>query len=80
MKIVKKSIILELPETLEDGSSKIMCDKPYRIERIEEDGEIIWFGYNTNWKKTDGKWYKLETMEFVECETPEYEKMYLELI
>lgn len=27
-KIIKKSIILELPETLESGSAKIICETP----------------------------------------------------
>jgi hypothetical protein len=37
MKKISKSEILELDETLEtDSSSKLFCDKPYRIERLEK--------------------------------------------
>ncbi len=79
MKIVKKSVWLELPETLEDCSAKIMCDKPYVIERTETDNGVVWFGYNTNWKKIGEQWYILHN-DFVPCEIPEYEKMYLKLM
>ena len=76
MKKIKEITILEIPETLEGGSAKIVCEKPYRIERTEEGGEIMWFGYNTNWKKTKNKWYKLIDMDFKECGKPEYEELY----
>lgn len=80
MKIISTTTVLELPETLETGSAKIMCDKPYRIERIENNnGDVIWFGYSKNWHKTDGIWYELVDTDFVECNIPEYEKLYLEL-
>jgi hypothetical protein len=81
MKIIKKSILLEIPETLEDGSAKVLCDKPYVIERTENDSEVIWWGYGTNWKldKTTNMWYMLIGSDFVNIEVPEYEKIYLEL-
>jgi hypothetical protein len=77
-KIISISSILELPETLE-SEAKDICGKPYRIQRIERQGEIVWCGYNTNWKFTNGKWHELISIDFVECETPEYEKIYQEL-
>ncbi len=80
MKIVKKSVLLELPETLEEGNAKIMCDKPYIIQRNESNNEITWYGYNTNWNKKNNQWYMLIGSDFVPCDIPEYEKMYLKLI
>lgn len=81
MKISKTSIFVELPETLEEGSAKTMCEKPYYIERVEHNKEIIWFGYNTNWKcnMTTGKWYQLIGQGFVECYEPHYEKLFQKL-
>ena len=37
----------------------------YNIERlVREDGTIIWFGQNTNWRKEpNGEWEKLTTNE-----------------
>lgn len=77
-KIIAITSILELPETLEKEARNI-CGKPYRIERMEREGEIVWYGYNTNWKFTDEKWHNLVGTEFVECEEPEYEKIYQDL-
>jgi hypothetical protein len=73
MKIIKKTYLVEFPETIENGSSKILCDKPYYIERTETDGEVIWWGCNTNWKSINGEWYMLIAGEFVPCDEPEYE-------
>lgn len=73
MKIIKKTYILELPETLEDDA-KNLCDKPYFIERLEKNGEIIWFGYKTNWKNINNQWYKLDkNNKFIKTTIPEYE-------
>lgn len=80
MRIISTTTTLELPETLELGSAKIICDSPYRIERIEtSNGDIMWFGYNTNWHRLNDIWYELVNTDFIECNMPEYEKMYLEL-
>jgi len=68
------------PMILEEGSAKIHCEKPYQIERLEKNGEIIWYGYNTNWKYSNYAWSKLEGGEFIPCEEPEYETIYKELI
>lgn len=76
MKVIKQSTLVEFPKTLEEGFAKDVCDKPYIIERIEYDGMIIWYGYNTNWKYHYDQWYKLVDMEFVPCEIPEYERLY----
>lgn len=77
MNIIKNSTILELPHTLEQGSAEIMCSKPYRIERIEEDNQITWFGYNTNWKRVGKQWYELVGADFEPCGIPEYEKIFI---
>lgn len=78
-RIVKKSIWLELPETLEQGSAKLICDKPYLIERVEENNVVIWFGHNTNWKFKNNKWYKLNNGKFIDCNKPEYELIFEKL-
>lgn len=83
VRIVKQSTILEVPETIEEGSAKIICSKPYQIERVEYSDEVIWFGFNTNWKldKTNNQWYVLVIgSDFVPCDVPEYEKIYEELM
>lgn len=54
----------------------IFNELEYHIERREENGDIIWYGINTNWKKeAEGPWTKLIEGEFVECEAPLYEKL-----
>jgi hypothetical protein len=79
MKIVNISTLVEFPETIEEGSAKIFCEKPYRIERLEKPTEIVWFGYNTNWKKdkSSGTWYELLMGEFEICDIPYYEKEFM---
>ena len=80
MKRISKSEILELDETLEkDSSAKLFCEKPYRIERREQDCEIIWYGYNTNWRYSDNQWYILDAPNWKKCDIPEYEKMYISM-
>jgi len=76
MKIIRKSEIIELDHSLEEGSH---FDTPYRIERSETSEDVIWWGYNTNWKKTGGVWYKLVGGTFIPCDVPEYEIQYLKL-
>lgn len=80
IKRVKSSVWIELPKTLEGDNAEKICESPYEIERTEEDSIIIWWGLKTNWKMVDGKWYHLIDMEFVECEEPEYEKIYKSLL
>lgn len=79
MKITQTSTIVEFPETIEGGSAKVVCDKPYRIERLETPTEVIWFGYNTNWKKdkSTGVWHQLISGKFEPCENPFYETEYI---
>jgi hypothetical protein len=75
MKITQTSAIVEFPETIEEGSAKVVCDKPYKIERLETSTEVIWFGHNTNWKKdkSTGVWHQLISGKFEPCEVPFYE-------
>lgn len=80
MKIIQKTFLVEFPETIEDGSAKILCDKPYIIKRTEVNGEVIWWGFNTNWKLSNGQWYMLIGSEFVPCDEPEYETTFKEEI
>lgn len=80
MKRISKSEILEINETIESGAdAKLFCDSPYRIERREQNGEIVWFGYNTNWKFFDNKWHILYSPNWKECDIPEYERLYIEM-
>jgi len=79
--IVKKSIVLELPKTLEKGTAQRVCPKPYYIERVEDKSGVTWYGYDRNWTKDFGsdQWHCLEGGEFVPCSIPEYEILYLSL-
>jgi roadblock/LC7 domain-containing protein len=80
VKIISSSYWLEVPETLEEGSAKTICEKPYRIQReTTENGYTIWWGYNTNWKLENGKWSQLIDGKFVPCDEPEYEKLFKQL-
>jgi len=78
-KIIEKRIVLEIPETLEGYHSKLFCEKPYKIERVETKDIVTWYGYNTNWIKKEKQWFQLIESQFVECDVPEYEKIFLEL-
>ena len=53
-------------------------DDKYNIERIERaDGEIVWYGINTNWVwNKDTGWTILVGSKFVECDPPLYEIEY----
>jgi hypothetical protein len=75
----KVSYFLKLPETLEKGVAKIICEKPYTIERTEDDNEVIWWGYNTCWKRKGEQWYELRGIKYIPCDVPEYEKIYLDI-
>ena len=78
-KIIEKRIVLEIPETLEGYHSKLFCERPYKIERVETKDTVTWYGYNTNWVKKGNQWFQLIEGKFVECDVPEYEKIFLEL-
>ena len=74
----KKSEWFKFDSPIGEPESKYY-DDIYHIERLEkEDGEVVWFGINTNWVKSPGKnWTKLDCGEFEPCEAPIYEEMYL---
>ena len=81
--IFRSSIWLELPKTLEKGIAQKSCSRsPYYIERVEDKSGVVWYGYNTNWKKdfNSEQWHYLEGGEFVPCSIPEYEILYREAI
>jgi hypothetical protein len=50
---------------------------PFIVERKEYDNEITWFGYNINWKFENNQWYILKHNEWLECDIPYFEKIYL---
>lgn len=76
MKKISTRILFELNEP---GPEKLESyNLPFVVERLKYDNDvIIWFGYNTNWKFEDNQWYSTIKSEWIECETPDYEKMYL---
>lgn len=73
----KVSIVLEL-DVLYEKISKVKL--PYRILREEngysENGKIIWYGLESNWKFFDNKWYITSHGKWVECDKPIYESIY----
>lgn len=85
MKAVSKSEWFELDKPI--GEPKIAekyREETYVIERIvREDGEVVWFGQETNWVLPSGsdKWTRLADVgsEFIPCEEPIYETMYKKL-
>lgn len=80
IKVLRKSVLVEFPKTLEEGAEEL-CETPYKIERVETNESIIWFGYHTNWKFTDGKWQKWSvTSSWEDCEEPPYETLYQNLL
>jgi hypothetical protein len=54
-----------------------LYSEEYTIERFENENEIVWFGYKTNWKKEPNKnWQKLDSIGWSDCNIPIYEKLY----
>lgn len=83
MKIISTKQILLLEKPL--GEPEIAAkwnDEKYYIERsVNSKYEIIWYGQSTNWiKGLNENWKKLIDGDFVECEEPLYEKLYLKLL
>jgi hypothetical protein len=76
MSIVRESVIVEFPETLEGGNVKKYSNKPYSIERLSFGSMIVWYGCNVNWRFKDGVWKILEHGKYTPCSTPEYEILY----
>jgi len=58
MKLSQKSEWFELPTPIGEPYIKWTYSYPYNIERVEKaDGEIVWFGQDTNWvKKKNDIW------------------------
>ena len=77
MKIHKTNTWLELKDLYEDSK---YIDKPYYVERLEKDEEIVWFGLETNWKTINGIWYILNFPNWEKSNIPKYEEIYLELL
>jgi hypothetical protein len=67
MKLEKRSEIFKFFSPI--GEPEIdYRENQYLIERlVRENGEVVWFGLNTNWVRTpEGQWTKLGTDETVE--------------
>ena len=57
IKLNKKEEVFKFEYSIEQPSIK-----PYSTNRVEyEDGEVVWFGISTNWKRNNNIWYKLST-------------------
>jgi len=64
MKLIKKSEWFELESPLCEPNIIWSSATKYEIERIvEEDGTVVWFGINVNWKNEKGVWFELATNE-----------------
>jgi len=75
MKLTRKTEWYELDSPIGEPDTNWTEDK-YWIERLEEDGRVVWFGSNTNWvKEPEGNWKTLIGGEFVGCEEPIYETL-----
>jgi len=74
MKVIHKKEWIQFESSFAEPELKV---SPYWTERFSKDGEVIWFGHNTNWKRENGRWSKLEGSEFISCEEPIYETLYL---
>ena len=51
----------------------------FKMQRLERNNEIFWFGHGINWNFKDEQWYKLKNNDFVECDECIYETMIKEL-
>jgi hypothetical protein len=67
------SVTLKLDKLYERSSG---VDIPYYITRRQENGEVVWFGFENNWKFFDNKWHILNKNEWVVSEKPIYEELY----
>ena len=67
MRRSKKSEMFEFFSPIGEPDVKYNEDR-YFIERLlNEKGEVVWYGLNTNWVRTpEGQWTKLGTDESVE--------------
>ena len=75
MKLNRKSEWYELDAPIGEPDVSWSEDK-YWIERLEEDGKVVWFGHNTNWTKSpEGVWEYLVGGKWVECKEPIYETL-----
>jgi hypothetical protein len=88
MRVISKSTIVEFNEAVEPRDTDIdrVNYTNYKIERLENDDEVIWYGRKRDWRysKKDERWF-IMVMDQVgrhseECEPPMYEKVYQETL
>lgn len=81
IKLLEKSEWFEFKSPFcEPEVAEKWTEDKYCIERkTKENGEVVWYGYETNWLKTKkGQWKKLvQGGHFVPCKMPKYEEMYM---
>lgn len=69
-------LILDVPHA--EPNEKWYDGKYYIRRCVDEDGSIVWYGISKNWKKElNGNWTELIKMNWVECDIPIYEEMYI---
>lgn len=78
MKRTCKSEWFILDEPIEEPEVN-WTEEEYHIERREENGTVVWYGINTNWKYDGKNWYKLKKGNFVKCLVPEYELLKIKM-
>lgn len=64
MKIVKEIVDIQLLAPLAEPLIRWYNDG-FVATRIKDDNEIVWYGFEINWKFFNGKWHRLGTDENV---------------
>jgi len=73
MKIYSTIELCEFESILAEPELSGLVGKPYYIERIMSNSEVVWFGYNINWIKKNDVWYNNKDEK---VEEPIYEILY----
>lgn len=78
MKLEAKTEVIRVFSKIEDVSLPKKGDGYVVTRQIENDGTVIWYGINFNWKFYNGLWYKSNENkeEWNYCEFCPYEKLY----
>lgn len=84
MKLFKSSEWFDLKEPIGEPNVKWSHNEyciERRIQKANDVVEIVWYGWETNWKYCTGEgWVKLVDMQWIPCEEPVYETLYQELL
>lgn len=88
MRLISKSAIVEFDGAVEPRDTDIdrVNYTNYKIERFENDDEVVWYGRKRDWRysKTDEEWFIIVMdgagRRSEECEPPVYERIYQETL